>query len=159
MSFELAARTRMVTVTLAAALLGASGSAAYAAFGGHGPAPSGAPASVAPVGKPYIKTELLFGTARPDGGAPVTDAEFRGFLDTLVTPRFPAGLTVDDVHGQYRDAHGTIERERSYRLTLLYPRGEAAGAGRRIEEIRAAYGKRFQQESVARVDDDERVDF
>ncbi|MGW1077337.1 DUF3574 domain-containing protein [Streptomyces sp. NPDC002537] len=152
-----ASRTRIAAVALAAALLGAGAPAAYAAFDDQSAAPSAAPSK--PVGKPYIKTELLFGTAKPNGGAPVTDKEFRSFVDSTVTPRFPAGLTIEDARGQYRDSHGTIERERSYKLTLLYPRTEASADSTKIQQIRAAYDKRFQQESVARIDDAELVDF
>ncbi|GHF73208.1 hypothetical protein GCM10010218_63020 [Streptomyces mashuensis] len=150
-------RTRLALVALTAALLGASGPAAYAALDDAG----GGPSTAAPkaVGKPYVKTELLFGTAKPDGGAPVTDQEFHAFVDEFVTPRFPAGLTIENAQGQYRDTHGTIERERSYKLTLLYPKREATADSRKIEEIRATYDKRFGQESVARIDDNELVDF
>ncbi|RLU78117.1 choline dehydrogenase [Streptomyces griseocarneus] len=156
-----ASRTRIAALALAAALLGAGAPAAYAAFDEQG-ATASSPAdsaSAKPVGKPYIKTELLFGTAKPNGGAPVTDKEFRAFVDSYVTPRFPAGLTLEDARGQYRDAHGVIERERSYKLTLLYPRGEAGVDSPKIEQIRKEYDKRFSQESVARIDDAELVDF
>ncbi|MEV6013618.1 DUF3574 domain-containing protein, partial [Streptomyces sp. NPDC051976] len=115
-------------------------------------APRAAPA-------PYIETHLLFGTARPDGGPAVSDKEFQDFVDQSITPRFPAGLTVTQASGQYRDRHGLIERERSYEIYLLYPSGDAASAGGRIEEIRARYTARFHQESVARVDEDARVEF
>ncbi|MER6049584.1 MULTISPECIES: DUF3574 domain-containing protein [unclassified Streptomyces] len=159
MSLKIASRARIVVVALVATFLGASGSVAYAALDDQSASPSQAPASVAAVGKPYIKTELLFGTAKPNGGAPVTDKEFRSFVDTFVTPRFPAGLTVENAYGQYRDSHGKIERERSYKVTLLYPTAEARRNNGKIQQIRAAYDKRFQQESVARIDDSERVDF
>ncbi|MEV5595863.1 DUF3574 domain-containing protein [Streptomyces sp. NPDC052496] len=168
-------RLRLAALTLSAALLGAGAPTAYAAFteesgpaatathpaaSGKAAAPQRAAASrKADEGRPYIETSLLFGTARPDGGAPVTDKEFRAFVDAVVTPRFPDGLTVQDGYGQYRDSHGTIERERSYELTLLYPTSEAGPADPKIEQIRAAYLKRFGQESVARVDDRARVDF
>ncbi|MEU9408987.1 DUF3574 domain-containing protein [Streptomyces sp. NPDC048281] len=117
--------------------------------------PSAAPAR----GKPYIETRLLFGTARPDGGPAVTDRQFTAFVDKEVTPDFPDGLTVQTGRGQWRDAHGTIEKERSYVLTLLYPRTAAEGSDRKIEEIRRAYEKAFAQESVGRVDEHAQVDF
>lgn len=120
----------------------------------------GDPAGGEPAGgRPYIETSLFFGTAHPDGSPPVTDKQFRDFVDEFVTPRFPDGLTVQQSQGQYRDRHGTIERERSYELILFYPTGQAEPSGRKIEEIRSAYEKKFAQESVARVDDRTRVDF
>ncbi|MER5788193.1 DUF3574 domain-containing protein [Streptomyces sp. NPDC001980] len=117
--------------------------------------PSAAPAR----GKPYIETRLLFGTARPDGGPAVTDRQFTAFVDKEVTPDFPDGLTVQNGRGQWRDAHGTIEKERSYELILLYPEAAAKGSDRKVEEIRRAYEKAFGQESVGRVDEHAQVDF
>ncbi|MFF7165923.1 DUF3574 domain-containing protein [Streptomyces sp. NPDC008086] len=110
-------------------------------------------------GEPYVETQLFFGTARPDGGPAVTDRQFMAFVDKEVTPDFPDGLTIQSGRGQWRGASGTIEKERSYELILLYPRAEADSGDRRIEEIRRAYEKAFGQEAVARVDDEARVDF
>ncbi|WP_128436857.1 DUF3574 domain-containing protein [Streptomyces cyaneus] len=117
-------------------------------------------ASSAPLrGEPYIETQLFFGTARPDGGPAVTDQQFMAFVDKEVTPDFPDGLTIQAGRGQWRDASGTIEKERSYELILLYPRAGAQSSDRKIEEIRRAYEKAFGQEAVGRVDDEARVDF
>ncbi|MFF4955004.1 DUF3574 domain-containing protein [Streptomyces chattanoogensis] len=102
---------------------------------------------------------MLFGTIRPNGGPLVTEREFRAFVDEFITPRFLDGLTVEDAYGQYRDAHGTIERERSYKVSLLYPNSQAGPNDPKIEKVRKVYLKRFDQESVARVDDRARVDF
>ncbi|MFH8405388.1 DUF3574 domain-containing protein [Streptomyces sp. NPDC018019] len=154
-------RLRPAALALSAALLGAGTPTAYAALsdGSRPAAANAAPSQQAAEGRPYVETSLLFGTARPHGGPPVTDKEFHAFVDAFVTPRFPDGLTVQDGYGQYRDSHGTIERERSYELILLYPASEARPNDPEIEEIRAAYMKRFGQESVARIDDRARVDF
>ncbi|MFJ8676523.1 DUF3574 domain-containing protein [Streptomyces sp. NPDC093589] len=148
-------RLRLAVLAVSTALLGVAAPAAPAA-------PAGAPATQPPHpvhGSPYIETSLYFGTARPDGGPAVTDRQFRAFVDEIVTPAFPAGLSVKETYGQYRDAHGTIERERSYELTLLYPTSRARPSDSEIEHIRAVYNRRFAQESVARVDDRARVDF
>ncbi|MEU6068136.1 MULTISPECIES: DUF3574 domain-containing protein [Streptomyces] len=135
-----------------AGLLLAAAPTAYATL-----AEADAPAPVR--GKPYVESRLLFGTVRPDGGPAVTDQQFMAFVDKEVTPDFPDGLTVRDVRGQWRDAHGTIERERSYELVLLYPVGRADANDRSIEEIRRAYEKAFGQESVGRVDEEAQADF
>ena len=55
--------------------------------------------------------------------------------------------------GQYRHANGVIAREPSELLILFYPRGSASEAGKKIDEIRAAYDTIFQQESVLREDE------
>lgn len=100
----------------------------------------------------YVRTELYFGRSIPGGGT-VTDATFVQFLDQEVTPRFPAGFTVVSARGQYRQADGVIAHEPSEMLILFYPRGSASEAGKKIDEIRAAYDKVFRQESVLREDE------
>ncbi|MET7574434.1 DUF3574 domain-containing protein [Streptomyces sp. NPDC005492] len=110
-------------------------------------------------GTPYVETQLFFGTERPDGGPAVTDRQFMAFVDQEVTPNFPDGLTVQNGRGQWRDAHGKIEKERSYELILLYPVASAGASDRRIEEVRRTYEKTFGQEAVGRVDDRTRADF
>ncbi|ANP54125.1 hypothetical protein J2Z21_005413 [Streptomyces griseochromogenes] len=133
-------------------LLALAAPTAYAALDGADPV-------VPERGAPYVETQLFFGTERPDGGPAVTDEQFMAFVDHEVTPDFPNGLTVQNGRGQWRDARGRIEKERSYELILLYPVGDAVGSDRKIEEIRTAYEKAFGQESVGRVDDRARADF
>lgn len=72
------------------------------------------------------------------------------FVDREVTPRFPAGLTLLGGNGQFRDTSGTTIRESSKLLIPLYP--YKRDNSRKIESIRLAYTKAFQQESVLRVD-------
>jgi hypothetical protein len=102
--------------------------------------------------EPFIRSELFFGSERP-GKPEVSDAEFKQFLDASVTPRFPDGLTVLKGFGQFREASGEIVQESSFVLILLYPREAAKDSSAKIEAIRAEYLKRFEQESVLRVDD------
>ena len=99
----------------------------------------------------YIRTELYFGLSRK-GGANVSDEEFQDFLSEFVTPRFPNGLTLFDARGQWRGNDAAITKEPTKVLILLYPRKERRDAGRKIEEIRAEYRRRFSQQSVLRVD-------
>ena len=99
----------------------------------------------------FVRTELFFGTARPDGV--VTDAEFLAFVDVIITPRFPDGLTLLKGDGQFRDASGEIIKEDSFILILLYPLEDFRESSRRINVIRERYKEAFQQESVLRVDD------
>jgi hypothetical protein len=113
--------------------------------------PAAASAQAACTGEsfPLARLELYFGTQKP-GGAPVTDAEWHAFMAEEVTPRFPDGLTVLRGYGQWRNAAGVITRETSAVMIILYePAAEKEAA---IEDIRAAYKDRFDQESVMRVD-------
>jgi hypothetical protein len=113
------------------------------------PVPALAQAACAGEAFPMARLELYFGTQKP-GGAPVTDAEWGAFLNEEVTPRFPDGLTVLTGNGQWRNAAGVITKETSAVLVILYePSAEKEAA---IEDIRAAYKDRFDQESVMRVD-------
>jgi len=100
----------------------------------------------------FARTELFFGTAKPDGGA-VSDAEFAAFVDTDVTPLFPDGVTVVEAHSQFRDeSSGVIIKEKTFLIILLYPVADIAESSGRIETIRQSYEELFQQASVMRVD-------
>ncbi len=99
----------------------------------------------------FARTELFFGTAKPDGV--VTDEEFFAFLDQEITPRFPDGLTLLKGDGQFRGESGVIVKEDSFVLILLYPLEDFRDSSRKINAIRRLYRTQFQQESVLRVDD------
>jgi hypothetical protein len=100
-------------------------------------------------GKLFARTELLFGLSR-SSGRNITDAEFQGFVDAEVTPRFPEGLTLLSGDGQFRNASGSTIREGSKLLILLYELDERRS--RLVEEVRSAYKRAFEQESVLRTD-------
>jgi hypothetical protein len=104
--------------------------------------------------EPFFRTELYFGSLKPDG-TEVTEAEWATFLENVVTPAFPDGLTVLTGYGQFKNSSGTIIRERSTLLILLYPSDwqSRQSSNAKIEQIRTAYKQQFQQESVLRVDD------
>ncbi len=106
------------------------------------------PESAASAPSKWIKTELYFGTSKPDGTT-VTAAEWQEFLDKEITPAFKEGLTVVDGYGQYLNEKGTIAKENSKILIVLYE--SSAGKDAAVSKIIAAYKKRFQQESVLRV--------
>ena len=55
--------------------------------------------------KSAVEVDLYFGEISP--------AQWTAFLDEEVTPRFPDGLSVIDVQGQWRNRQGAIGRERS----------------------------------------------
>lgn len=102
-------------------------------------------------GELFVRTELFFGSAKADG-SDVSEEAFQRFLDTEVTPRFPEGLTLFSGRGQFRNSIGTIVEERAKMLILLYPVSTREDSSLKIEQIRHAYKKAFQQESVMRAD-------
>ena len=99
----------------------------------------------------FVRTELFFGTAKPIGA--VTEEEFNKFLDEVVTPLFPDGLTVIKADGQFKGEDGVTIKEQSFVLVLLYPVDGQKASSRSIDFIRAEYMQQHQQESVLRVDD------
>jgi len=102
--------------------------------------------------EPFVRTELFFGTDREDG-PDVTEAEFRAFLDTVITPAFPEGLTLLAGDGQFCcDSAGDIVNEKSFVLILLYPLHRQRESSDKIEQIREDYKTAFRQQSVLRVD-------
>ena len=90
---------------------------------------------------------LYFGRAYPDGV--VTPDQWKAFVDRVVTPRFPQGLTAWEAAGQYRTSAGIIQHEPSWILQLVHGDDGASEAG--IREIRTAYQTQFKQEAVLRV--------
>jgi hypothetical protein len=94
-----------------------------------------------------VRDMVYFGRNRPDGGV-VSDAEWQAFLTEVVTPRFPAGLTVVDAVGQWKGESGAVEQERSEIVTLMHDGGP--GARTAVAELAAEYKRRFRQEAVLR---------
>jgi len=105
------------------------------------PVQTAAPACVAPL-KPALQVDLYFGA--------IGEREWAAFLDEEVTPRFPDGLSVLDVRGQYRNRQGTIGRERA-KLLVIVVFDAPAHAGR-VQAIVDSYVRRYKQESVLRVE-------
>jgi hypothetical protein len=104
----------------------------------------------------FLRTELYFGRNKPNGSK-VSRKEWEAFLDEVITPRFPDGLTVLSGAGQFLGAEGEIEQERSVVLILLYPAAARHEKQAKIEEIREHYKRRFKQQSVLRMDDPQPV--
>jgi len=132
-----------------------------AAYARQQPAPS-APAQASARGRadrpkrvasePFIRTELFFGTGREDG-PDVTEAEFREFLDAVIRPAFPDGLTLLTGDGQFCcDSNHDIIKEKSFVLILLYPPRQRRESSGKVEQIREDYKAAFRQQSVLRVD-------
>lgn len=94
-----------------------------------------------------VRDVVYFGRNRPDGGV-VSEAEWRGFLDEVVTPRFPNGLTVVHADGQWRGQSGAVERERAEVLTVLH--GGTEESRKAMLEVVGEYKRRFGQEAVLR---------
>lgn len=106
-----------------------------------------------------MDTKLYFGLGpveHPEQG--VSEASWRGFLDREVTPRFPGGLSVVDVYGQWQGkSQTTPERLRSKMLIIDYP--DTAENRAKIEAIRSAWKWKTGDQSVMRVTEPADVSF
>lgn len=100
--------------------------------------------SCAPPLRPALEVDLYFGRGN------ASDAQWTAFLADEVTPRFPEGLSVADVAGQWRDPGGKIGRENSKLLVVVVFDAPAHGA--KVAAIVNAYKQRFAQQSVLRVE-------
>ena len=98
--------------------------------------------------QPMLEISLMFG--RNIGGElGVTEELWSDFVASEITPRFPAGLTVDDALGQWRDAAtGRVIKEPSKELQLIVPAETEKDIKEKIDTIVAAYKQRFQQQAV-----------
>jgi hypothetical protein len=99
----------------------------------------------------WVDTRLYFGLGpaeQPQQG--VSEAAWRGFLDKEVAPRFPDGLSVIDVYGQWQGKQEAApERLRSKLLVIDYP--DTADNRAKVEAIRAAWKQRTGDQSVLRI--------
>ena len=79
----------------------------------------------------WVDTRLYFGLGtidHPEQG--ISESQWRAFLDREVTPRFPSGLSVVDVYGQWQGKdQATPERLRSKMLIIDY--ADTAGESRK----------------------------
>jgi hypothetical protein len=107
----------------------------------------------------WVQTELYFGLGpadHPEKG--VSEAGWRDFLDKEVTPRFPEGLSVLDVYGQWEGkGKSAPERLRSKMLVIDY--ADTQENRDKIEAIRSAWKQRTGDQSVMRVTEPADVSF
>lgn len=75
----------------------------------------------------------------------VSEADFAGFLDREVSPRFPGGFTVQDGHGRWL-YQGVVYNEPGKVVTLILE--GRPDDRRKLGEIAAAYEDQFRQDAV-----------
>ncbi len=107
----------------------------------------------------WVDTKLYFGLGpadQPQKG--IGEAEWRAFLDKEVTPRFPDGLSVVDVYGQWQGKNETApERLHTKMLIILYP--DTQENRDKIDALRAAWKQKTGDQSVLRVTEPADVSF
>lgn len=99
----------------------------------------------------WVDTKLYFGLGpadHPEKGT--SEVQWRDFLDKEVTPRFPSGLSVADVYGQWQGKKNpTPERLRSKLLIVDYQ--DSQENRDKVEAIRSAWKRLTGDLSVMRV--------
>jgi len=135
----------VIAISCAAAMAVLASSCASPRAGG-GAVAKGAPVLSCPTGESRADmVELVFGRNEGQRLA-VSEDDWRRFIDEVVTPRFPDGLSVMDVQGQWRAPGGTLVREPSKIIYLVLDGGPDDPA--KIAHIRDNYKQRFHQKSV-----------
>jgi hypothetical protein len=99
----------------------------------------------------WVDTKLYFGLGPADHSEQgISEARWREFLDREVTPRFPDGLSVLDIYGQWQGKNQTTpERLRTKCLVIDYQ--DTQPNRDKIEAIRAAWKRLTGDQSVMRV--------
>jgi Protein of unknown function (DUF3574) len=109
--------------------------------------------------KGWVDTKLYFGLGpadHPEQG--ISETEWRDFLDKQVTPRFPSGLSVLEVYGQWQGKDQQVpERLRSKLLVIDYP--DTPENRDKIDAIRAAWKQKTGDQSVLRITEPADVSF
>ena len=107
----------------------------------------------------WVDTKLYFGLGpsdQPEQG--ISEARWRRFLDSEVTARFPDGLSVVEVYGQWQGKNQAApERLRTKMLIILY--SDSQENRDKVDGIRAAWKKLTGDQSVLRVTEPADVSF
>ncbi len=123
----------------------ATGSAASASMQGDAARPA--------LAQGWVRSELYFGVGEETGPAdrpqaePISEAQWRAFLDKEVTPRFPDGLTVFDAYGQWL-FRGAKEPNRLNTKVLVILHEDTPQRRNDIEAIRLAWKQATGHQSV-----------
>jgi uncharacterized protein DUF3574 len=99
--------------------------------------------------KPALEVHLFFGGEAGNGRA-VSEAEWAAFMAEEVTPRFPDGLSVIDVAGQYREPSGRMVREKTKLIVVVV--FDAPTHLANVQAVIDAYNRRHSQNSVFRTE-------
>lgn len=112
--------------------------------------------SLAGCASTQVGDRLYFGRAIP-GDSTVSEAEWTTFLQDVVTPRFPEGLTIWRAQGQWQGGNGSVVREDVFVLEIFHD-GDARSKAA-LQLIAEEYKRRFRQEAVLRITTPARMQF
>jgi Protein of unknown function (DUF3574) len=93
----------------------------------------------------WTRSEIYCGLDKPAGGV-VTDTEFADFLSKVVTPAFPAGMTVLDAYGQMQDSSKNIVKQHTRVILLVHEKSQANSDA--IQKVISSYRSTFSNPQV-----------
>ncbi len=100
-----------------------------------------------------IVEQNLYFELETSNGEQISEKHFQSFVDRVITPRFPDGLTIFDTIGQFQESTGTVVEELSKVVSLIIEDTENNEVA--IDEITYKYIEQFQQQSVLTVIDED----
>jgi hypothetical protein len=93
----------------------------------------------------WQRLEIVFGRDIQGGGR-VSDKAWRSYVQQVLSPTFPDGLSVVEAEGRWVSPTGQAYVEDAFVVLIYLPAG--TDPGQRIDTVVKDYKARFQQESV-----------
>lgn len=98
----------------------------------------------------YQRTDLYFGRDIPGGGQ-VSEAQWKGFSDSVISTYFPEGYTEANADGRWKDTDTKVTITEPTKVVTFYGKsGKQRNAA--LDSISRQYLHRFKQQSVLRSD-------
>ena len=92
--------------------------------------------------EPAVEYRLYFGLT-DGGGTEISQEEWQWFLDRIITPRFPNGLTVLEAYGQWDPPTGDLVRQSTRVLVVGVPDSWEGDAWGLLGEITSEWENLF----------------
>lgn len=93
--------------------------------------------------EPATEYRLFFGLT-DSAGEVISESMWEVFLAEVITPRFPAGLTVLEAYGQWQPPSGDLHRESTRVLLVGVSDDEEENTWGLLNEISAEWGRRHE---------------
>lgn len=93
-----------------------------------------------------LRGSLFFGC--DSRGTLIPSVDWQSFVNTKIAPAFPSGFTVSDTTGGYRMPDGTVIREPSHVLDVMFPVELQSTIVASLKRLAGDYARQFQQDSV-----------
>lgn len=94
-----------------------------------------------------LQIRMMFGLSRPDGSL-IGNDDWQRFLNTEITPHFPAGLSVTEALGQWYDPKANKVIQEPSRIVWLILPYDTPSLQHNLKAVRRAYQQQFNQQAV-----------